>query len=900
MTVNAGTRLGPYEILTAIGAGGMGEVYRARDTRLNRIVAIKVLPAHLADRTESRERFEREAKTIASLNHPHICTLHDIGQQDGIDYLVMEYLEGETLAQRLLKGPLPLEQVLQYAVEISDALDKAHRKGMTHRDLKPGNIMLTKSGTKLLDFGLAKLRQDTTPAIPFSQASTAQDTLTAQGMILGTLQYMAPEQVEGKTDQIDARTDIFAFGAVVYEMATGKRAFEGKSQASLIAKILETDPPPMSSLQPMTPPALDRVIKRCLAKDPDDRWQTARDLEVELKWIAEAGSQITLAPTIAMKGMGVLSRRELVISAGTLLSGAVIAGVAVWNLKPAPAPTPLPVTRTVINLPPGRELAGFESGPAVVISPDGTRLVYAATQGGIQRLYLRAMDSLLEAQPIPETEGASSPFFSPDSQWLGFLAGGQLKKISMGGGAAATITMSGYAGGGENWGSHGMIAFAPANLSFLQQVPDAGGAPQPLTRLGKSDSSHRWPEFLPGGKAVLFAASDGATNWTNAQIAAQAVGAGERRSLVRGGTQPRYVPTGHLLYAQGGNLMATMFDPQRLQVTGASVPVVDGVVQSLSSGAAQYSISTTGSLVYVPGGIQGAGRKLVWVDRNGAEQPFAAPAHAYESPRLSPDGQRMAVVADSQIWLYDLSRETLTRLTFEGNTNSRAVWTPDGKRIAFYSTKDGQLNLFWQLADGSGSLEKLATSDFINVPVSFSPDGQLLAFHEANPTTGEDILVLRLSDRKVQPFLRTSFNEADPRFSPDGRWIAYMSDESGHSEIYVQPYPGPGGKWQISTDGGTEPVWNRNGQELFYRNGNKMMAVEITTQPSFALGKPRMLFEGPYVLATVPVSNYDVSPDGRRFLMVKPTEQTQAVPTQINVVLNWFEELKRRVPVGSK
>ena len=346
--------------------------------------------------------------------------------------------------------------------------------------------------------------------------------------------------------------------------------------------------------------------------------------------------------------------------------------------------------------------------------------------------------------------------------------------------------------------------------------------------------------------------------------------------------------------------MAVAFDPERLQIKGASVPVVEGVVQSISSGAAQYSISTTGSLVYVPGGVQGVERKLVWVDRNGAEQPFAAPAHAYESPRFSPDGQRIAVVPDSQIWLYDLSRETLTRLTFEGSVNSRPVWTPDGKRIAFFSNKAGQLNLFWQLADGSGGLERLATSDFIDVPQSFSPDGQLLAFHEVNPTTGNDIMVLRLSDRKVQPFLRTPFNESDPRFSPDGRWMAYMSDESGRYEIYVQPYPGPGGKWQISTDGGTKPVWNPNGRELFYRNGNKMMAVEITTKPNFALGNPHVLFERPYILANVPISNYDVSPDGRRFLMVKPTEQAQAAPTQINVVLNWFEELKRRVPTGTK
>jgi eukaryotic-like serine/threonine-protein kinase len=904
--LNAGAKLGPYEILSSVGAGGMGEVYRARDTRLNRIVAIKVLPAHLADKPELRERFEREARTIASLNHPHICTLHDIGQQDGVDYLVMEYLEGETLAQRLLKGPLPLEQVLQYAIEISDALDKAHRKGVTHRDLKPGNIMITKSGTKLLDFGLAKLRQDATPAIPFSQASTAKDTLTAQGMILGTLQYMAPEQVEGKTDEIDARTDIFAFGTVVYEMATGKRAFEGKSQASLIAKILETDPPPMSSLQPMTPPALDRVIKRCLAKDPDDRWQTARDLEVELKWIAEAGSQITLAPTIAMKGMGVLSRREVVISAGTLLSGAVIAGIIIWNLRPSLLPQP--VSRFTITLPPGQQLAGLEIGPAVALSPDGTQLAYVARQGGTQQLYLRPMDSL-ESKPISGTEGATEPFFSPDGQSLGFFVSGQLKKISASGGAALPIVNAAYPDG-ATWGSQGMIAFASA-IGVLQQVPDTGGAPQPLTRIEKGESTHRWPEFLPGGKAVLFAAGTNPLIFTNAQVTVQSVGKGERRSLIQGGTHPRYAPSGHLVYAQGGRLMAVPFDLRQLSVTGASVSVVESVQQSTVSGAAQYGFSTTGSLVYVLGGLQSAQSKLVWVSRNGTEQPLAAPAHAYVNPRLSPDGRRIAVgITDqeSQTWLYDLSRETLTRFTFEGSSNNAPTWTPDGKRIAFQSNKEGTPNLFWQLADGSGGLERLTTSDHNRVPISWSTDGQLLAFIEINPTTGYDIWVLQMGDpsagsgqvRKARPFLQTPFNESVPRFSPDRRWLAYVSDESGRWEIYVQPFPGPGGKWQISTDGGTEPTWNPNGRELFYRTGDKMMAVDITTQPGFAAGKPRMLFEGHYVPTPGTNSNYDVSADGQRFLMLKASESVGSAPTQINVVLNWFEELKQKVPTGKK
>ena len=905
MAIQAGQRLGPFEILSAIGAGGMGEVYKALDTRLDRIVAIKVLPTHLADRSVLRERFEREAKTIASLNHPHICVLHDIGQHNGIDYLVMEYLEGETLAQRLMKGSLPIQQVLQYAIEIADALDKAHRKGITHRDLKPGNIMLTKTGTKLLDFGLAKLKQEVAPAnVPLSELPTANDSLTAQGSIVGTMQYMAPEQIEAR--EVDARTDIFAFGAVVYEMATGRRAFEGKTSASVMSKILQVDPPPMSSLQPMTPQALDRVIKRCLVKEPDERWQSANDLTNELKWISEVGSQITMAPVTAARAFRSLGPRGLLLIAGALLLVAVVSCLAVWNLKPSPAQ---PITRTVINLPPGQQLAGLDSGPAVALSPDGTHLAYIAREGNTQQLSLRAMDSL-EAGLIPGTEGAIEPFFSSDGQWLGFFSEGKLKKVLLNGGAALTLGDAAFPRG-ANWGNQGTIAFSPTNVSLLQQVPDAGGALQPLSRTAKGDVSQRWPEFLPGGKAVLFAAGPNAINFAIGQVAVQSVGTGERRNLVQGGMNPHYAPSGHLVYAQGGKLLAVPFDPRRLTVTGTAVPVVEGVLQSPISGAAQYSFSATGSLVYLSGGVQSVQSRLVWVSRNGAEQPVAAPVHAYQIPRLSPDGRRVAVTIteqESHVWLYDLTRETLTRLTFEGNYNLSPVWTPDGKRIAFSSNKEGATNIFWQLADGSGGPERLTTSEYIHAPMSWSSDGQLLAFFELNPTTQRDIWVLRMSDpsagsgqvRKAQPFLRTQFDEAVPRFSADGHWLAYISNETGRYEVYVQLYPGPGGKWQISTEGGTEPAWNPNGRELFYRSGDKMMAVDIATQPSFAAGKPRMLFERRYEAAPFPISNYDVSSDGQRFLMIKPAEQEQAAPTQINVVLNWFEELKQKVPTGKK
>jgi len=874
----------------------MGEVYRARDTRLGRIVAIKILPDHVADRAGLRERFDREARTVAKLNHPHICTLHDVGQQDGTDFLVMEYLEGETLAERLKKGPLRLEQVLQYAIEIADALDKAHRKGITHRDLKPGNIMLTKSGAKLLDFGLAKLKKDTAPAnITLSKVPT-EDAVTAQGTILGTLQYMAPEQLEGK--DADARTDIFAFGVVVYEMATGKKAFEGKSQASLIAKILETDPPSISALQPMTPPALDRVVKRCLAKEPDERWQSASDLTHELKWIAESGSQIPSqmrAPVKGIRALG-LGRQPIIFGLGALLLGAVIASLAIWNLKPASAPLARPVTRTVIALPPGDRLSSLDQ-PALALSPDGTHLAYVAIRGGTQQLYLRAMDSP-EARPISGTEGAVAPFFSPDGQWLGFFTGGKLKKISVNGGAALTLSDVAAAAVAGSWGDGGSIIFQSLVGAPLQRISEAGGTAQPLAPLEKGDVADASPEFLPGGKAVLFTGG----TVTSPKITVQSIATGNRRDLISSGAFPRFAASGHLIYAQAGTLMAVPFDSQRLEITGAAVPVIEGVARSTDTDAAQYSISATGSLAYVSGGTEANQRRMVWVSRNGMEQPLPAPPQAYQYVRLSPDGRRVAVELENQIWLYDLARDTLTRFTFEGSNNQTPAWTPDGKRIAFYSNKEGGApNLFWQLADGSGGLERLTTSDYTHVPRSFSPDGQLLAFHENNPKTNKDIWVLRLSDRKAEPFLRTPFIEGAPTFSPDGHWLAYVSNESGRPEVYVQPYPGPGGKWQISTESGTEPAWNRNGRELFYRSGDKMMALDVTIEANFSVGKPHLLFERHYFTSDFPLvgTAYDISPDGQRFLMVKGVEHATAV-TQINIVLNWFEELKQKVPTGKK
>ena len=902
-----GAKLGPYEILGPLGAGGMGEVYRAHDTKLGRDVAIKVLPEAFAHDVDRLSRFQHEAKMLASLNRPseHCNVIHGLEQSDGTSYLsswswspVRRWRSGLMLAR------LKIEEALKLGGQIAEALEAAHEKGVIHRDLKPANVKVTPEGrVKVLDFGLAKAFGGD-GGRDLSNAPTLTAMGTEEGRILGTPAYMSPEQARGKA--MDKRTDIWAFGCVLYELLAGKEAFRGETVSDTIVAVLEREPD-WQVLPSATPAKIRDLLRRCLQKDVNKRCRDAGDVRIEIEEALVAPAMPE--PAVTVKGVRALGRRALILSVGALLLVAIVTSLAIWKLKPSPAPAPQPVTRTVITLPPGQQLAGLENGPAVALSPDGTHLAYVVRQGGTQQIYLRAMDSL-ESKPISGTDGAVNPFFSPDGQWLGFFAGGKLKKVSVSGGAAVTVSDTAQPRG-ASWGSQGIIAFAPQNVAVLQQVSDAGGTPQPLTRLEKGENSHRWPELLPGGKAVLFAAGPSGANFTNAQVAVQSLGTGERRNLVQGGMNPRYAASGHLVYAQGGSLMAVPFDPQRLAITGAAVPVVEGILQSTGNGAAQYSVSNTGSLVYVPGGVQATQSRLVWVSRNGSEQPLTAPVRTYGFPRLSPDGRRLAVnIAEqgTQIWLYDLSRDTLTRLTFEGTTNNAPVWTPDGKRIAFQSNKEGPFNLFWQLADGSGGLERLTTSEYTQGPMSWSRDGQLLAFHEVNPDTQRDIWVLRMGDpsagsgqvRKAQPFLRTRFDELAPRFSPDGRWLAYISDESGRVEVYVQPYPGPGGKWQISTEGGAEPAWNPNGRELFYRSGDKMMSVDIATQPGFAADKPRMLFEGRYEPPPFPIANYDVAPDGQRFLMVKPSEQEQSALTQINVVLNWFEELKQKVPTGKK
>ena len=908
MPLTSGTSLGPYQIEAPLGAGGMGEVYKARDTRLDRTVAIKVLPEHVAADPDLKQRFEREARTVAALNHPHICTLHDIGSQDGVDFLVMEYLDGETLAQRLEKGALPLDQALQIAIEIADALDKAHRQGIVHRDLKPGNIMLTKSGAKLLDFGLAKLKQAGAVPADFSASPTQSAGLTAIGTILGTLQHMAPEQLAG--EEADVRSDVFALGTVIYEMVSGRKAFEGKSQATLAGAILHVDPPSLSSLQPMTSPTLDHLVKTCLAKEPDDRCQTAGEVGRQLKWIVEGGSESSVAASIATAPQPANWGRAVLFMAA-VAAIVVIAGTAGWFLKPSP---PRHVGRFVVLTPPGGGLFLSPLSPEVAISPDGTRIVYASGLGprSTRQLYLRHVDQL-DAVPLRGTEGANYPFFSADGESIGFKDGNNdLKRVPVLGGPAATITPIGGVTRGVSWGPDDTIVFSSETSNGLRRVPSVGGDPEVLTTTDRegSETIHAWPDVLPNNKGVLFTAWSGSSE--SSRIAVVSLETKNVTYLLTGGSSPRYSPTGHLVYAEGGTLWAVGFDPDQLELTSRNpVPVVENV-NTKDLGAADFGIANSGSLVYVSGsGRAGIQRRLVWVDREGREDPLALDPGGYRLARVSPDGTRVAVAMSgpegTEVWTSDVARGTRSILTPEPGIDERPLWTPDGERVVFRSILEGTEALSWKAADGSDAVEPLLTVEDARrirsfTPYDWSPDGNELIFEYISPTS-RDIGVLSMEgERPWQPLLNSAANENAPALSPDGRWLAYRSDETGQSEVYVDQFPDLGNKEQISTGGGQDPVWSSDGSELFFldaEGGSRMMVVPIDTEPTLTAGTATVLFEGNYYHA-LPRRLYDVAPDGR-FLMIKPpdgaAEDTASVSGQIVVVEGWFEELKRLVPI---
>ncbi|MGH9363849.1 MAG: protein kinase domain-containing protein, partial [Thermoanaerobaculia bacterium] len=866
MTLAAGSRLGPYEVLAAIGAGGMGEVYRAKDTRLEREVAIKVLPPHLSSSEEMRQRFEREARAISQLSHPHICALYDVGSHEGTEYLVMELLEGETLAARLVKGPLPTEQLLRFGVEIADALDKAHRQGIVHRDLKPGNVMLTKSGVKLLDFGLAKAlpspsgrgQGEGLTSLPTAMGSP---NLTQEGTILGTFQYRAPEQLEGK--DADARTDIFAFGATLYEMATGNKAFSGTSQASLISAIMKEEPAPISTVQPTTPPALDRVIRKCLAKDPEDRWQNAADLGSELKWIGE-GSQAGAAAPLAARG----GRRGLSFVTGIAV-GVLTAGAGVWTVVRSRPAAVRPLERFSILLPADAPLRLY--GPqSLAVSADGTRVVYVAERGGTTQLYVRVMDQL-EAVPIRGTEGATSPFFSPDSQWVGFCASEKLQKVSIEGGTPQAICEAAEFRGGT-WGADDTIVFGGGG-SGLRLVRASGGTPKVLTSPDskKGEVGHWWPEILPGGDNVLFQIPGAGAGTLESNIALLSLKTGKSRPLLEG-SNPRYVASGHVLFLRGNTLLAAPFDLSRLEFTGPAVTMLDGVLRIDPISGSLFGPSGRGALVYAPQFL--TRHALVWVDRHGAVSTLPAEPRNYEEPRVSPDGQRIAVTIrrglSSDIWVYDAPKGALTRLTFGSIEEETPIWSPDSKRVAFSSARSQQERAVCsKAADGGGQEELLFTAQHPHLG-SWSSDGKTIAFTNYGPDMAGDLAAAVVGSKGgSSSFLRTRFNEHAPKMSPDGRWLAYVSNESGRDEVYVQAFPGPGGKWQISSDGGSEPVWSRDARELFFRNGDKMLVVQTATQPSFSAASPQLLFQGRFVPTRRGEAAYDVAPDGQRFLMVR-------------------------------
>jgi serine/threonine protein kinase len=878
MPLNAGTRLGPYEILDRLGAGGMGEVYRARDTRLDRTVAIKICGGRFT------ERFEREARAISSLNHPHICALYDIGHEGGTDFLVMEHLDGDTLETRLHGGPLPIAEAQQVAIQIASALDAAHRQGVIHRDLKPANVMLTRTGAKLLDFGLARVTAAVgAPSGTASALPTAAPTLTTEGSILGTFQYMSPEQLEGK--EADARSDIFAFGAVLFEMIAGRKAFQGASQASLITALMSSEPPLVSSVQPMASPALDRVIRNCLAKSPDNRWQSARDLLSELQWIAEAGSQAGIpAPVAAHR-----RRRELLpwlvaAAVSLLLLASLFFTVAHLREQPVKAN----VVRFQVSVP---DKFSFRWYDVPSVSPNGEHIVFTASDdsGTNSRLFVRPLNSLTTT-PLGAAEAGYFPFWSPDGRQIAFGNPRRLFRLDLSGGPPVAVCDTTNVITGGTWNRDGVIVFSVANV--LQRVSASGGVPKPLGALAQGETSQRWPRFLPDGNHFLYLSTN-----NRPELAGIYVGSLDspvRKRIIASDANAAYVPSGHLLYMRGNVLMVQPFDVKKLELRGEPRPLADRVALLSFFPGAAFSASPNGVLAW-RNGTGESNSRLEWFDRNGKKLGNVGDPADFSNPALSPDEKKLAVcIRDSatnmrDIWVVDLQRGTRTRLTFDPGDDLNPVWSPDGNRIAFTSNRQGERDIYRKPSDGTGQDELLVESkDGQKNLEDWSPDGKYLLYNH-QPRGQHHIYVMPLAgDRRPMPFLKSDLRTDQGQFSPNGRWISYSSTESGRDEIYVQGFnldpARPRGKWQVSTAGGTESRWRRDGKELYYLAGSTIMAVDVKTDgPSFEAGIPKPLFD--VRLTSTGRNRYLATKDGQRFLVNAPLEETTKAPIQ--VMVNW-------------
>jgi serine/threonine-protein kinase len=872
-----------YRVTAKLGAGGMGEVYRAQDTKLGREVAIKALPTGMADAPERLSRLRREAQLLASLNHPHIASIHGVEESEGRLFLVLELVEGDDLSERLKRGPLPVEEALLIARQVAEALEEAHEKGVIHRDLKPANIKVTSDGNvKVLDFGLAKALAADESHPDHSHSPTFSMAATNEGVLLGTAAYMSPEQAKGLP--VDKRTDVFSFGCVLYEMLTGRRAYQGEVVSEILASVLAREPDFDVVPTPLHP-RLKELLRRSLEKDPKKRWQAVGDLRVEIEAVLADPRGIQVAD-VAGARPGPRLRAHALWALASVVAIVLTAFVA-RGLAPAPEQ---PVRRFALD--PGGPLGEYNPGSMVALSPDGSHLAYLAINEGDQNLHLRPMDAF-EATVIPETTGASAPFFSPDGQWLAFFNGPTLKKVQLPAGRPLDVVeIDGLAAGGT-WGPDDAIVLG-LREEGLGRVSASGGEIESLTRVETEagETEHDWPTWLPGGEAIVFTILHKG-ELRNARLAVLSLATGERHILLdEEGYAPRYMDSGHLVYGRAGIVMAVPFDPRALAVTGNPVQMLDGV-HTKRSGAQSIAVSGGGSLAYAPAGAGANERSLLWVDRNGRVTPVeGAPQRDYFNARLSPDGRQVALEVrggEDDIFVFDLGRGTLTGLTAAGTSIRDPVWTPDGDRLSFVSLESN--NLQWKAADGSGSTETLLERDNRQYPADWSPDGSTLAFSEE---TGNSTNIWLLQDGAATPYLANRATEVAHAFSPDGRYLVYTSWESGSEEVYVRTFPDPdGGRWQISTAGGSEPMWSPDG-EIFYRRRDRMLAVRVQTEPELALGAQTELFSGAFF--TNSRRAYDYDPRADRFLMLSSVAEDETALSAIHVVLNWHEELKRRAP----